>query len=604
MDLRIPENRIRVLQDIKTPENKDRKDQSFVATEVYNGRLRQYVVEYLETLFSTSTVKEMPVQSGTNLARRIVQERASIYKDSPMRSYVNVTEDQEMVLNRIYNDMKADFMMSKANEFYALQNQCLIQCYPVEGKFKLRVLKLHHFDVIPNTISGDPEDMLGVIISSYDKANKVNTREDNSPLGSTGVSRPSKNNMSNQIDESIADKDDKGPETFEVWTKEYVDGSGNIVPALNFVMDKKGNVLSEDPLSPIPHLPFVDCSTYKDFQFYASDHNSIVDFSIEFCALMSEIAQGHRMQSYSQPFIKGPKELLPKNLEVGPNTILNLPSDPDLGDVEFGFAVPGGSVAHGIELAEQLLAQFLSCQGIDPKIVSSDSGQRYSSGIERLLSMIERFDATRTDFALFQEVENKLFHIIHHWTDALQGTGQLKDKYVMPQLSPDVDINVTFSRPEGAQTMLDKVAMHEKLIAQGLGSRVTATMDIYDMDRESAEEYVEKVDKDEQGDFTVVTRQDEAIDLPELEPVEDVIDDMPMDTDSEEQEALLQKEVSLNGAQVTSMVDVVTKVANGELPRDSGVSIIMTAFNLSKEEAEQILGDAGTRSFVPPTNED
>ena len=497
MDLRIPDNRKQILSEIKIPENKDRKDASFIANEVYNGRLRQYVVEYLETLFSASTVKEMPVQSGTNLARRIVSERASIYKESPQRNFVNMSEQQEEVVNKIYGDMKADFMMSKANEFYALQNQCLLQCVPMDGKLKLRVLKLHHFDVI--TMPDNPEEMLGVFISSYDKKYKRELRDDNTPIPATSISRPNKMNISNQVDENIADPDDKGPETYEVWTRAYIDDKGETVPALNFVMDKKGNVLSDDMLSPMDMLPFVDISSYKDYQFFASEHNSIINFTIEFNALMSEIAQGHRMQSYSQPFIKGPKELLPKSLDVGPNTILNLPTDPDLGEVEFGFAVPGGSVAHGIELAEQLLAQFLSCQGIDPKVVSSDSGQRFSSGIERLLSMIERFDATRTDFSLFEEIENKLFHLIHFWHNALQGTGVLDERYEMPRLADDVDVAVTFARPEGAQTMLDKVAMHEKLIEQGLGSRVTAIMDMMDMSRAEAEEYIMKIDEDDMG---------------------------------------------------------------------------------------------------------
>ena len=499
MDLRIPENRVRVLQDIKTPENKDRKDKSFEATEIYNGRLRQYVIELLESMHSSSSVKEMPIQSGTNLARRIVAERASIYKDSPMRHYQNMSDEQEAVMNNIYNDMKSDYMLSKANEFYALQNQCLLQCVPMDGKFKLRVLKLHHFDVIP--MPGNPEEMMAVIISSYDRSTVVNTREDHSATGKGSYGRPNKSAHSDKVDQSISDPDDKGPETFEVWTREYLDERGEVVPALNFVMDKKGNILNNDVLSSVPFLPFVDISAYKDYQFFCSDHNSLTEFTKEFNALMSEIAQGHRMQSFSQPVLTGPKDLLPSNLEVGPNTILMLPSDPDLGSVDFSFASPGGSVAHGIELAEQLLAQFLSCQGIDPKIVSSDAGSRYSSGIERLLSMIERFDATRVDFNLFQEVENKLFHIIHFWHNALQGTDTLDDKYKMPQLSDDADISVTFSRPEGAQTMLDKVSMHEKLIDQGLGSRVTAIMDIYDMDRSEAEEYVSKIDDDAAGEF-------------------------------------------------------------------------------------------------------
>lgn len=505
MDLRIPDNRVQVLRDIKTPENKDRKDKSFEATEIYNGRLRQYVIETLEQMHSASSVKEMPIQS-VNLSRRIVSEKASIYNSSPMRHFQNVSDEQEAVLNDIYNDMKADYMLAKSNEFYALQNQCLLQCVPMDGKFKLRVLKLHQFDVVPMK---NPEEPLAIIISSYDKSNVVNTREDNNAIGGGTYSRPNRSNTSDRVDQSISDPDDKGPETFEVWTREYINDKGELIPALNFVMDKKGNVLSDDPLSSIPFLPFVDVSAYKDYQFFCSDHNSITEFSKSYSALYSEICQGHRMQSFSQPVITGPKDLLPKTLEVGPNTILMLPSDPDLGEVNFSFASPGGSVAHGIELAEQLLAQFLSCQGIDPKVVSSDSGNRFSSGIERLLSMVERFEATRVDFALFQEVENRLFHIIHYWHNALQGTDVLLDKYKMPQLADDADMTVTFAKPEGAQTMLDKVAMHEKLIVQGLGSRVTAIMDIYDMDRSEAEEYISKVDGDEQGGLIIPGQPEE-----------------------------------------------------------------------------------------------
>ena len=71
----------------------------------------------------------------------------------------------------------------------------------------------------------------------------------------------------------------------------------------------------------------------------------------------------------------------------------------------------------------------------------------------------------------------------------------------MPRLRDDVAIAVTFAKPEGAQTMLDKVAMHERLIEQGLGSRVTAIMDMMDMSRSEAEEYIQKIDEDDVGSF-------------------------------------------------------------------------------------------------------
>lgn len=61
------------------------------------------------------------------------------------------------------------------------------------------------------------------------------------------------------------------------------------------------------------------------------------------------------------------------------------------------------------------------------------------------------------------------------------------------------------------------------------------------------------------------------------------------------------QDMSLNGDQVASMVDVVTKVAIGQIPRESGLNIILAAYPVSREAAEGILGEAG-RDFVPLTS--
>ena len=57
--------------------------------------------------------------------------------------------------------------------------------------------------------------------------------------------------------------------------------------------------------------------------------------------------------------------------------------------------------------------------------------------------------------------------------------------------------------------------------------------------------------------------------------------------------AIAAKEEALSGAQVTSMVTIVSNVASGALPRDSGMGILTKAFNMSDEEAEGIMGSAG-----------
>jgi phage-related protein (TIGR01555 family) len=63
---------------------------------------------------------------------------------------------------------------------------------------------------------------------------------------------------------------------------------------------------------------------------------------------------------------------------------------------------------------------------------------------------------------------------------------------------------------------------------------------------------------------------------------------------------LTKQEISLNGAQVTSMVEIVAQVAAGLLPRDSGINMLMAAFTLSNAQAEKIMGSVG-HGFVPST---
>lgn len=58
------------------------------------------------------------------------------------------------------------------------------------------------------------------------------------------------------------------------------------------------------------------------------------------------------------------------------------------------------------------------------------------------------------------------------------------------------------------------------------------------------------------------------------------------------------QEISLNGAQVASIISIVQQVGAGLLPRASGVQMLMTSFNLAQGQAEQIMGDVG-RGFTP-----
>jgi len=49
-------------------------------------------------------------------------------------------------------------------------------------------------------------------------------------------------------------------------------------------------------------------------------------------------------------------------------------------------------------------------------------------------------------------------------------------------------------------------------------------------------------------------------------------------------------DVSLNGAQISSLISVVQEYNRGELERNSALEIITSAFPFNRERAEKILG--------------
>lgn len=53
------------------------------------------------------------------------------------------------------------------------------------------------------------------------------------------------------------------------------------------------------------------------------------------------------------------------------------------------------------------------------------------------------------------------------------------------------------------------------------------------------------------------------------------------------------QDTALNGAQVASLLEIIKTVATGDMPRETGVQIIVTAFDLTEEEADELMGPVG-----------
>jgi hypothetical protein len=336
MNLLNAEDRKLFLEDVKSNENKIRKQKSVKDYDVLNDNLYDYVVDYLKGQFSNQTVLEMPIVSSVNIAKRVCFKEASIYKSAPERSFTNLTDDQQKELLQKYNEWCINQKMFKANLYFKSQQQSCLMVVPKQGKIDVRVLLLHQYDVIPK--DDNPEEAAEIVMSTFDK------------------SLVSPTNQTDNTNQKIADGDDYKSklEKYLTWNE-----------SSNFVFNGKGDIASEIFTNPIGELPFIDIAADKDFEYFVRCGQALTDFAIQFCGALSDLGNIVKMQGYAVAWLKGPKSAMPSAaLKVGPTVVLHLVQDELTGQAaDFGFANPNSDIAGAISYLEMLLSHFLTSRG-------------------------------------------------------------------------------------------------------------------------------------------------------------------------------------------------------------------------------------------------
>ena len=485
MDLTKLNDRKMLLKDIESSENKGRKYESLRQTEIYNDRIYDHVYERLLRRTNQKTLLEVPIVSSVNLARRICKQEASIYKNEPSREYTELSDDQLEVVDRIYTDMAINSKMLLSNESFKLQNQNHIMLVPVKGKLMMRVLRNHHLDSIDDPLN--PERPMGYIISQVDK-NEVrrNRRDNQGGTGASGRYDSWTDQEGDFTDQSVGDDDDfqKLRKRYAVWTDE-----------LNFIMNGKGEIISgPDIANPIGMVPIIDISIEKDFEYWVRQGDSLTDFTVEYNAMLSDISQVVRMQGYAQAYMIAKDDVIPQNVQIGPNFLLKLPMEEGSSiRPEFGFANPGADLNGSIQFAESTLATFLTSRGLDPTTVSG-KGQvdRATSGVDRLLRMIEKFEASRADFDTYERAEKEIYEVVKRWHNVAIGTDLLKPEYLSSQLSEQSKLMMRFAGPEMVKSEQDKINAWIQRIEQGEATVVDMTMDLRGVDKAQALEILKQ----------------------------------------------------------------------------------------------------------------
>ena len=480
-----------IITEIESDQNKRRKAEHAKRHDVYNDHQRPHVLTALMNEFSPRTVQEMRTCTSVNLARRMVDEMASVYKRAPERTVEleaqagEETEQQKALKDGIlhlYDACRVNVAMKRANQKYKLHDQCAIQVIPKEGKIVLRVLAPHQYDVIPD--AENPEVAAAYVISTYDRGQLDDQTTGAQDIQGSGIG--SKNEVADKAGNAIiADSQDYlGPQKrYIIWTAEQV-----------ITADARGNVIQVVP-NPIMALPFIDVAHWKDFEFWVRRGSGVVEFAIDFSVVLSDTVNTNRLQSYAQAVITAEKA--PEAMTVGPQHVLFLPLDPSRPEMKpsFEFVNPNPDMKSSLELQDRLLNYFMSSRGIDPKAISSDGKtQSYTSGLERLLAMIERFEASQDDLDLFQGVEWQLYLLLRAWYNAIRGTTLLNPDYDFGEWPEDAVVVTKFCQPQMLQTESEREQSVVYRLDNGLISRVEAIMQLRGVSKEEAEKVLQEID--------------------------------------------------------------------------------------------------------------
>lgn len=594
------EFRKKAIERIQSDANRRFKRDKLKAYQIYKDLTKKWVIESISKEFSEKTVNQMVNRAANiSVARKINDKKARCYAGGVVRE-IEGEEENTKKLGQLVEFLSFDSVMKKADRLSELlknvEIQALYQNDPVEtmedGKARKRtvnrIMLPHQYDPIVH--AHDKTHPVAFVLSDFYDTQSLIT--DHYLSDYTGT-RDSTISQSVKKQAAMPQADEK-PEVYIWWSGKY-----------HFTTDDKGNILDalspEGRQNPMRTLTFTSVHGDQDDSYWCEGGDDLVDGAILVNVLMTDLFAIMNVQGWGQLVITGKK--IPDDIKGGPHRALTYEYDTGEPVPKVEYVSSNPPIDQWRECITMYVALLLSTNGLSTSNISTSlDGAQMAAGIAMMLDNAESMEPVEDKQKMFKGAEKKA------WKNNFATHNYLVESGVAVEAESQIGLINTkkqvvtkFHQSKPIMTEAEKVDIMQKKKNTGLYTLVEMLM-IKDpeLKTEEAEKKAEELLADRMKNAAIyasavtglVDQKNKDLENAGEEGAEGVED--PQGGEAAAAATGDVQKTALNGAQLSSLVEVVEKVATGTIPRDSAVQIILQSFPfLDQAEAERLIGSAG-----------
>lgn len=535
-----------ISEEVNSLNRREARMEDFKRYLMFHGKTKQIIRAAIAKEFSKpETVEELISRLvPLNLISKIITKLAGVYTEDPIRlADDGSTSDQEL-MEEYVEGFCLNQRMKEANRYFKLFKRSLAEVYVDEkGNPWFRNIPRHQYEVFSFS---------GITPNRPDVICKI-----------------------------VQDAQSPADQVLNFWSTEsfwITDGSGNIDTAK---MNQIGNPEGVNPYTTLPFVYINESSVSVD----PIPDDDLMQMAITIPVILTDLLFAQKYQSWALIYAIGEVPEIPSN----PNSVIHMNYGVDGQKPEVGTIKPDVDSDKVLSTVKTLIAMLLSTKNLSVGVVQAnlDAGSA-ASGISKMLDSAESVEDKKDQQAYFEKAEQDLWmllkdYMIPYW----RANNRLADEY-NKMFSESFEMSIYFKEPKVMITDKEQIEISKMRMDAGFSTLEMELSAIYpqmtrdqiaqlalDLEMKKSQsimEEAEEADEEINGEVVNMAEQDGGYITPTGADV---------------------RKETLNGAQITAVVELVQFVAAGTMPRDAAKNVLMVGFNLDEVTAEQMLGTAG-----------